>query len=280
MDQDASPTFAIILKTIREDSGNLDPLSRRFSEAFHIAEERARELLDLSPVALFSGLSRGQVSDVKPPLKSLSEEFEVQFLITSSSVSSMPKLSWSEYPDLERADEDTVFEVEIEEQDESLVCPKCEHVLVLDQSGDRVSGSVLTQTDDSESGEDSEVDTDLSDLEDSDLEDIVQEEEEDTSAEDAEIGEDTEEETKEQQEQQQTTTASGNTNVFISGMPDADTDEVVDLLAKVRNCSPSEAEDLMDRPITPIMNGVTDEKASELKEQFNEIGVNVNIVSK
>jgi ribosomal protein L7/L12 len=319
MDQSSAPTFSIIIKTIPSDSDERSNFLDAFSDKFHLNQELCQDILASVPVAIFSELSRGQVSDVKPSLTSLSERFDTQFFITSSSVSTLPALSWPEHPDFDAPESDRIFsDVELTRRNDSVVCPECDHILVLDQSEERTTAEKLvnlpvSDTSDKQEQEpkgetlDDDLEQEINEELDSELEEDIEEELEEllddegfSDAESSTTEEESESETPAQgasdkerdtaETQTPSTEASstdhssessnGSANVFLSGVPDASMDEILELLTEVRDCPVSEAEKLMDRPITPIKNGVTEEEAEQLEERFNEIGVTVNIVYK
>jgi len=66
-------------------------------------------------------------------------------------------------------------------------------------------------------------------------------------------------------------------NVFISGAGSADAQQTISLLTDIRGCTSSEAQDLVERPITPVESGISKERAHEIERRFNKIDVNVNI---
>lgn len=325
MDQPSAPTFAIIIKTVPAGSDERSNFLGAFSREFHLSQDVSQKVLDSVPVAIFQELNRGQVSDVKPLLKSLSEDFDTQFFITSSSVSALPVLTWPEHPDFDSLDSEQVLsDVEFTPRNRSVACPECEHVLILDQSGKRVTAKKLANipASDNSGGQEQDGEIPEEDLEeelneqlDEELEEGVEEEIEEEleellneenlsdnedSSSSTRTTEEPESETPGQQASGEESDASettmqpedgtstdspsqssnGSANVFLSGIPDESTDDILDLLTDIRNCSASEAEKLMDRPITPIQNGVSEDQAKELEERFNEIGVTVTIVYK
>ncbi len=141
-----------------------------------------------------------------------------------------------------------------------------------------------------------ELEDELNDLGDLEFEGGGEAEEEDVApetAEDADTGsgstsgtdeeEDPEQDTSSENAEQpspEVSSAAGNFNVFIPGSVDSEREELASLLMDIRDCSSSDAEELLSRPITPVVNGVTEERAHNVRRRFEEIGVNVNITEK
>lgn len=73
----------------------------------------------------------------------------------------------------------------------------------------------------------------------------------------------------------------GDCNLFLQPVSDDENlNDVISLLAEIRNCSEDEAEDLTNRPIIPVIKGVTEESAEELLSRFKDLGAGGNITRK
>ncbi len=67
-------------------------------------------------------------------------------------------------------------------------------------------------------------------------------------------------------------------NVFIASINgDEQRRSAIQLLSEIRGCSEEEAEELTQRPIIPVAKGVSEERAEEIENQFDSVGLNVNI---
>ncbi len=125
-------TFSIIVSEAPMAEDSLAEAVEPFSEIFHLEQGLSERILRSTPVIFLEGLTRGQVSSIKPLLTSVSEQAPISFRVSSADVPPLPRLEWSEKPDYDHVEDgDVLTEVRLTYNGNTISCPSCDEELLL-----------------------------------------------------------------------------------------------------------------------------------------------------
>lgn len=126
--------FAVILASA-DPGDQQERVLDLFSEKFRIQQDQVQKILDRTPIVLFKGLKRNEVSAIKPTLKDLSED-GLSFRVTSAETDALPEVIWPEdWSYSPSYDGELIRELHFDFHGNALVCPECGETLMLKRTG-------------------------------------------------------------------------------------------------------------------------------------------------